>query len=97
LIEKFLDPAVNLSPDPVLNADGSIRQHGLDNHAMGTIFEEWEMSAKMKHDTRLVSKAFGTYATSSNFHHLRDTTGVSPPRRSPRRLPYRSSAAARMP
>ncbi len=40
LIEKFLDPAINLSPDPVLNADGSVRQPGLDNHAMGTIFEE---------------------------------------------------------
>ena len=40
LIEKFLDPAINLSPEPVRNADGSIRLPGLDNHAMGTIFEE---------------------------------------------------------
>ncbi len=40
LIEKFLDPAVNLSPYPVKNPDGSIRHPGLDNHAMGTIFEE---------------------------------------------------------
>lgn len=40
LIEKFLDPQINLSPDPVLNGDGSIRLPGLDNHAMGTIFEE---------------------------------------------------------
>ena len=40
LIQKFLDPAVNLSPRPVLNADGSVRLQGLDNHAMGTIFEE---------------------------------------------------------
>lgn len=40
LIEKFLDPAVNLSPYPVKNPDGSIRHEGLDNHAMGTIFEE---------------------------------------------------------
>lgn len=40
LIEKFLDPAINLSPYPVNNNDGSIRQPGLDNHAMGTIFEE---------------------------------------------------------
>jgi type I restriction enzyme M protein len=40
LVEKFLDPMVNLSPDPVLNSDGSVRQPGLDNHAMGTIFEE---------------------------------------------------------
>ena len=42
LIEKFLDPDLNLnlSPYPVLNTDGSERQRGLDNHAMGTIFEE---------------------------------------------------------
>jgi len=40
LIEKFLDPNINLSPDPVLNADGSVRLPGLDNHAMGTVFEE---------------------------------------------------------
>lgn len=40
LIEKFLDPAVNLSPTPVLNGDGSVKVPGLDNHAMGTVFEE---------------------------------------------------------
>ena len=40
LIEKFLSPDVNLSPDPVHHGDGSIKQAGLDNHAMGTIFEE---------------------------------------------------------
>ena len=40
LIEKFLNPDVNLSPHPVFNSDGSIRISGLDNHAMGTVFEE---------------------------------------------------------
>lgn len=40
LIEKFLDRSVNLSPSPVLNPDGSVKHPGLDNHAMGTIFEE---------------------------------------------------------
>ena len=40
LIEKFLDSRVNLSPRPVLNADGSVRLPALDNHGMGTIFEE---------------------------------------------------------
>ncbi len=40
LIEKFLDPAINLSPNPVINGDGTERHPGLDNHAMGTIFEE---------------------------------------------------------
>jgi type I restriction enzyme M protein len=40
LIEKFLDPSVNLSPKPVLDQDGKQRLAGLDNHTMGTIFEE---------------------------------------------------------
>ncbi len=40
LIEKLLSPDVNLSPQPVLHSDGSIKHPGLDNHAMGTIFEE---------------------------------------------------------
>ncbi|AGB48889.1 type I restriction-modification system methyltransferase subunit [Methanomethylovorans hollandica DSM 15978] len=40
LIEKFLDPSINLSPNPVLNGDGSVKHPGPDNHAMGTIFEE---------------------------------------------------------
>ena len=40
LIEKFLSPDVNLSSQPVLHGDGSVKHPGLDNHAMGTIFEE---------------------------------------------------------
>jgi type I restriction enzyme M protein len=40
LIEKFTSGDINLSPDPVFAQDGSIRLPGLDNHAMGTIFEE---------------------------------------------------------
>jgi type I restriction enzyme M protein len=40
LIEKFLDSSINLGPKPVLNGDGSVKHLGLDNHAMGTIFEE---------------------------------------------------------
>ena len=40
LIEKFTSPAVNLSPEPVRDDKGNIKLPGLDNHAMGTIFEE---------------------------------------------------------
>src|SRR5262245_7333189 len=40
LIEKFLDSKINLSPHPVYDQDGRIKLPGLDNHAMGTIFEE---------------------------------------------------------
>jgi len=40
LIEKFLDPSINLSPKPIKDTEGDILISGLDNHAMGTIFEE---------------------------------------------------------
>ena len=40
LIEKFLDKRINLSPKPVLDADGNELLPALDNHSMGTIFEE---------------------------------------------------------
>ena len=40
LVEKLVSPDLNLSPKPVFNGDGSVKHPGLDNHAMGTIFEE---------------------------------------------------------
>jgi type I restriction enzyme M protein len=40
LIEKILDPEVNLSPNPVFNSDGSLKHPAMDNHSMGTVFEE---------------------------------------------------------
>jgi type I restriction enzyme M protein len=40
LIEDFLDPETNLSPVPVKDVDGRIKLPALDNHGMGTVFEE---------------------------------------------------------
>lgn len=40
VIEKFVDPSINLSPNPVLDDQGQVRLPGLDNHTMGVIFEE---------------------------------------------------------
>jgi len=40
LIEKFLDKSINLSPKPVMDENGNEKLPALDNHAMGTIFEE---------------------------------------------------------
>ncbi len=40
LIEKLVSPDINLGPNPVLNGDGSVKHPGLDNHGMGTVFEE---------------------------------------------------------
>jgi type I restriction enzyme M protein len=40
LIEKCLNPSINLSPKPVVDANGNEKLPGLDNHSMGTVFEE---------------------------------------------------------
>lgn len=40
LISKFTDSAVNLSSRPVKDANGNILKPALDNHTMGTVFEE---------------------------------------------------------
>lgn len=40
VIEKFVNPKVNLSPYPILDDSGNVKISGLDNHAMGTVFEE---------------------------------------------------------
>ena len=39
LISKFTDPSINLSSRPVMNAQG-VMMPALDNHTMGTVFEE---------------------------------------------------------
>ncbi|MBU0279332.1 class I SAM-dependent DNA methyltransferase [Gemella sp. zg-1178] len=40
LIEKFVDPKYNFNNKPVLNEDGTVKIEALDNHSMGTLFEE---------------------------------------------------------
>ena len=40
LIEKLTSSDINLSPAPVRHADGSVRHPRLDNHGMGSIFED---------------------------------------------------------
>lgn len=42
VIEKFISPDINLSPQPVYKDDTKtiVKHPGLDNHGMGTIFEE---------------------------------------------------------
>ncbi|MCP5515619.1 MAG: SAM-dependent DNA methyltransferase [Spirochaetales bacterium] len=40
IIEKFTNPEINLSPNPVMDLNGNERLPALDNHSMGMIFEE---------------------------------------------------------
>jgi len=40
IIEIFVSPKINLSPNPVLDDQGAVKLPALDNHTMGVIFEE---------------------------------------------------------
>lgn len=40
VIEKFVSSEINLSMNDVLDKEGRVKIHGLDNHMMGTLFEE---------------------------------------------------------
>lgn len=40
LIEKFTDDSINLGINPIKDKDGNEKQPGVDNHTMGTLFEE---------------------------------------------------------
>ena len=40
LIERLTSPEINLGPAPVTDVDGRVVHPGLDNHGMGTVFEE---------------------------------------------------------
>jgi type I restriction enzyme M protein len=51
LIEKLLDPDINLSPNPVLNGDGTIKHPGLDNHAWARSSRSW-CAASTRRTTR---------------------------------------------
>jgi type I restriction-modification system DNA methylase subunit len=55
LIEKFLDRSINLSPQPVLDTDGKEKVPALDNHAMGTMFEELSADSTRKTTRKLAS------------------------------------------
>ncbi len=55
LIEKFLNPEINLSPKPVLYDDGSIKHPAMDNHSMGTISRNWFANSTKKTMKKLES------------------------------------------
>jgi type I restriction enzyme M protein len=40
LIHKLLDPTINLGSEPICDAEGNELQPAIDNHSMGTVFEE---------------------------------------------------------
>jgi type I restriction enzyme M protein len=51
LIEKFLDPEINLSPNPVLNGDGSVKHPGWTTTRWGPSSRSW-CAASTRRTTR---------------------------------------------
>ena len=51
VVSKLLSPQINLSPEPVLNPDGSVRLPGLDNHAWARSSRTW-CAASTRRTTR---------------------------------------------
>ena len=60
VIEKITNPEINLSPNPVLDANGKVRIPALDNHSMGTIFEELSRVASIEACSRPVASSGGS-------------------------------------
>lgn len=40
ILDKFTDDSINLGVNPICDAKGNVLQEGVDNHMMGTVFEE---------------------------------------------------------
>lgn len=63
LISKFTDSSVNLSNRPIYDAKGNLVQPALDNHTMGTVFEE--VIRKFNEETNItagvIKEAFDRY------------------------------------
>lgn len=69
LISKFTDSSVNLSNRPIYDAKGNLVQPALDNHTMGTVFEE--VIRKFNEETNISSKNADYYAAEAylTFEH----------------------------
>lgn len=74
LIDKFTDDRINLSSKPVLDKDGNEVLPALDNHAMGTIFEE--LLRKFNEENSVT--AAGEHYTPRDYVHLMAQLAVEP-------------------
>lgn len=74
IIEKFTDDSINLGIKPVLNLDGSVMLPGLDNHTMGTLFEQLLRKFNEEHS---VTEA-GEHFTPRDYVHLLADLAVIP-------------------
>jgi type I restriction enzyme M protein len=74
ILEKFTDPSINLGINPVLDADGNVRLPGVDNHLMGTVFEEL---LRRFNEENSVTEA-GEHFTPRDYVHLLSDLAIIP-------------------
>ncbi len=74
IIEKFTSDKINLSVKPVLDDDGKVILSGVDNHTMGTLFEELLRRFNEEHN---VTEA-GEHFTPRDYVHLLADLAILP-------------------
>ena len=73
-IEKFTDERINLGIQPVLGKDGEVLLPGVDNHTMGTLFEELLRRFNEEHS---ITEA-GEHFTPRDYVHLLTDLAIRP-------------------
>ncbi|MCQ2295725.1 MAG: type I restriction-modification system subunit M [Bacteroidales bacterium] len=74
IIAKFTDTNINLSIQPIVDEDGKELQPALDNHTMGTLFEQ--LLRKFNEETQVTSA--GEHFTPRDYVHLLADLAVLP-------------------
>lgn len=74
ILDKFTDSSINLGIQPILDANGNEVMPGVDNHLMGTVFEELLRKFNEEHN---VTEA-GEHFTPRDYVHLLTDLAVKP-------------------
>ena len=74
ILDKFTDSSVNLGINPIIDADGKEIMTGVDNHMMGTVFEEL---LRKFNEENSVTEA-GEHFTPRDYVHLLSDLAVIP-------------------
>lgn len=74
ILEKFTDTSINLGINPIIDADGKEILPGVDNHMMGTVFEEL---LRKFNEENSVTEA-GEHFTPRDYVHLLSDLAIIP-------------------
>lgn len=74
ILDKFTDTSINLGVNPIFDIDGKLIKPGVDNHMMGTVFEEL---LRRFNEENSVTEA-GEHFTPRDYVHLLSDLAVIP-------------------